>query len=78
MAAMIGKTFGLGRIGAILGVLELGFSIGAGMGPVIGGLIFDLRQSYFLSFLVGVVVMLVAAALVVFVRQETDRVIAGR
>ncbi len=71
MAAIVGETFGLGRIGAVLGVLELGFSVGAGIGPVAGGLIFDLRQSYSLSFLVGVVVMLAAAVLVVFVRRET-------
>ncbi len=71
MAAIVGETFGLGRIGAVLGVLELGFSVGAGIGPVVGGLIFDLRQSYSLSFLVGVVVMLAATVLVVFVRRET-------
>ena len=71
MAAIVGETFGLGRIGAVLGVLELGFSVGAGIGPVAGGLIFDLRQSYSLSFLVGVVVMLAATVLVVFVRRET-------
>jgi len=75
---IIGETFGLGRIGAVLGILEAGFSIGAGIGPVIGGLIFDLRQSYSLSFLVGVVAMLVATVLVAFVRRETGRTIASR
>ncbi|MGB2878505.1 MAG: MFS transporter [Dehalococcoidales bacterium] len=78
MAAVIGETFGLGRIGAVLGVLELGFSIGAGIGPVAGGLIFDLKQSYSLSFLVGVVAMLAATVLVAFVRRETGRTIASR
>ncbi len=77
-AVIIGETFGLGRIGAVLGILEAGFSIGAGIGPVIGGLIFDLRQSYSLSFLVGVVAMLVATVLVAFVRRETGRTIASR
>jgi len=77
-AVIIGETFGLGRIGAVLGMLEAGFSIGAGIGPVIGGLIFDLRQSYSLSFLMGVVAMLVATVLVAFVRRETGRTIASR
>lgn len=71
MAALIGDTFGLGKIGAIIGVLDAGFGIGAGLGPVIGGLIFDIRQSYFLAFLLDAVAMVVVALLTVMVRRET-------
>jgi len=35
MAALIGDTFGLGKIGAIFGLLEVGFGIGAAIGPAI-------------------------------------------
>jgi MFS family permease len=78
MAALIGDTFGLGRIGAILGLLEVGFGTGAGLGPVIGGAIFDLKQSYFLAFLLGVAAMLVTTVLVSFIRRERGRTVASR
>ena len=77
MAALIGDTFGLGRIGAILGLLEVGFGAGAGLGPIIGGVIFDLKQSYFLAFLLGVVVMLVTTVLISFIRREWGKTVAS-
>ena len=77
-AALIGQTFGLGRLGAILGLLDTGFNIGAAIGPVVGGLIYDLRQSYFLSFLLGIGLMLATMMLVYFVRQETGRAAVSR
>jgi OFA family oxalate/formate antiporter-like MFS transporter len=76
-AALIGDTFGLGQLGAILGVLDAGFNTGAALGPLIGGLIFDLRASYFLAFLLGVLVMLVATVLILLIRRETDHGAAG-
>lgn len=78
MAALIGDTFGLGKIGAILGVLDAGFNIGAAVGPVMGGLIFDVSHSYFLAFLLGAVVMLVTTLLIALIRQETNRNFASR
>jgi MFS family permease len=71
MAAIIGDTFGLGQMGAILGVLDAGFNIGAAVGPLVGGFVFDARQSYFLAFLLGVLVMLVATVFVLLIRRET-------
>jgi OFA family oxalate/formate antiporter-like MFS transporter len=78
MAALIGDTFGLGKIGAILGVLDAGFNVGAAIGPVMGGLIFDVSHSYFLAFLLGAAVMLMATLLIALIRQETNRNFAGR
>jgi len=73
MAAIIGDTFGLGQMGAILGVLDAGFNIGAAVGPLVGGFVFDVRQSYFLAFLLGVLVMLVATVFVLLIRREAGR-----
>ncbi len=77
-AALIGNTFGLGRLGAILGLLDVGFNIGAAIGPVVGGLIYDLRQSYFLSFLLGIGLLLATMVLVSFIRPETGRTADSR
>ena len=70
-AAMIGDTFGLGKIGAILGALDAGFNIGAAIGPIFGGIIFDVNQSYLIAFLSSAVSMAVATLLVFLVRKET-------
>jgi MFS family permease len=70
MAAIIGDTFGLGRLGAILGLLDVGFNTGAAVGPVLGGAIYDIKQSYFLSFLLGVGLLLVTIVLIAFIRRE--------
>jgi len=77
MAALIGDTFGLGRIGAILGMLEVGFGIGAAIGPAVGGFIFDVSNSYFLAFLLGAAVMLVATLLIALIRRETNKNLTG-
>jgi len=71
-AALVSDTFGLGRIGAILGLLEISFGIGAAIGPTVGGLIFDARGSYSLAFLLGAVAMLVVALLISLIRRETN------
>ncbi len=77
MAALIGDTFGLGKIGAILGVLDAGFGVGAAIGPVVGGRVYDVTQSYFLAFLFGVIVILSATLFVILVGREAKRNFTG-
>jgi len=72
LAALVGDTFGLGKLGAILGVLDVGFGTGAAIGPVVGGLIFDLSGSYFVAFVLGAVVMVIVTLLVTLVRRERN------
>jgi len=71
MGALIGDTFGLGKIGAIFGVLEIGFGIGAAIGSTVGGIIFDVSNSYSVAFLMGAIAMLITALLIVLVRRES-------
>ncbi|MFC1933174.1 MFS transporter [Chloroflexota bacterium] len=72
ITALLGDTFGLSRIGAILGVLDVGWAIGAATGPFIGGLVFDINRSYSLAFLLGGVAMAIIALLIALIRQETN------
>jgi MFS family permease len=69
-AALVGDTFEVGNIGTVFGLLEIGFGVGAGLGPAIGGLVFDARQDYSTAFMIGALVMLVATVLVTLVRRE--------
>jgi len=77
MAALIGDTFGLGKLGAILGLLEVSFGIGAAIGPAIGGFIFDVSHSYFVAFSLGAAVMLVVTSLIALIRRETNQKVEG-
>ncbi len=72
IAALIGDTFGLRNMGAILGALDIGFGVGGALGPAIGGLIFDATNSYFMAFLLGAVVMFISALLIALTRRETS------
>ena len=78
MAALIGDTFGLSRIGAILGTLEVGFGVGAAVGPAIGGLIFDVSGSYFMAFLLGALAMGIVTLLITLIKREAGGNFANR
>jgi MFS family permease len=70
VAALTSDIFGLRNIGTIIGVLNVGWGLGAAIGPAIGGFIFDVRDSYFIAFLLGGTAMLIAAMLISLVRAE--------
>lgn len=60
--AMAPPLFGLRSIGAVLGYAYLAWSIGAVVGPFLGGLIYDLTRSYDLAFAMGAVLLIIGAA----------------
>jgi len=64
MAALIGDTFGMRNIGVIMGIMNIAWGIGATVGPAIGGLAFDVSESYSIAFLAGALSMLAAALLI--------------
>ena len=72
-AALISDTFGVKNIGAVFGLLEIGFGIGAAAGPVVGGYIFDVRGNYTDAFIIGMLAMLVATLLIAMVKREAPR-----
>jgi MFS family permease len=49
---LVARLFGLKSIGSIVGVSSGAFSIGAALGPVISGYIFDSTRNYNLAFLI--------------------------
>ncbi|MBI2861040.1 MAG: MFS transporter [Chloroflexi bacterium] len=72
-SALICDAFGLARIGAILGVLDIGFGLGGAIGPALGGLVFDARGDYQMAFWLGAASMLIVTWLVVLIRREVGR-----
>ncbi|MEE9399085.1 MAG: MFS transporter [Dehalococcoidales bacterium] len=73
MAALLGDTFGVRSLGAILGTLEISFGIGGAIGSAAGGLIFDVNNSYSLAFILGAIAMGIVTLLVSQIRREKNR-----
>jgi MFS family permease len=63
VAKVIPDVFGVRAIGAILGVLTLGWRFGAALGPAVGGYLYDLTGSYTIPFGAAPLVVLVSWAL---------------
>jgi len=63
VAKVIPEVFGLRAIGAIMGILTLGWRSGAAVGPAAAGFLYDLTGSYTVPFGAAPVVVLVSWAL---------------
>ena len=60
-----------------MGVVDASFNTGAAIGPIIGGLIFDVSHSYFLAFSLAAAVMWVVTWLISLIRRETGKYFTG-
>jgi MFS family permease len=72
VTALIGDIFGMRSLGAIMGVMSVGWSLGAATGPAIGGFIFDMRGSYLTAFAGGASAMLVATLFAALIRAQPN------
>jgi MFS family permease len=61
VTALMADVFGLSKMGEIMGVLMISWGLGSATGPYIGGLIFDHTGGYELAFVLGGLVMTLAA-----------------
>ena len=74
---MIGSFFGTKSVGAILGMVIVGYTIGAAAGPILAGFIFDTTGSYYIAFLSAAIAMAIAFLLCLFLKPPKKKVIAG-
>jgi len=70
VTALIGDTFGQRSIGIIMGTLEVGWFLGASIGPFMGGLVYDINNDYSLAFSICVAAMVMATLLLAFTKRE--------
>ena len=73
IVALVGDHFGLRQVGVIMGTLILGWGLGAALGPYLTGLIFDISNSYTVAFLIGALVMVVAALFIFWLKAPKQR-----
>jgi OFA family oxalate/formate antiporter-like MFS transporter len=63
--AIDAEFFGTKNLGAIIGLIGIGATIGGALGPFLGAYMFDLTGSYYLAFLLGAVATVVATILAI-------------
>ena len=68
-----GELFGLHSIGAIIGLEMLGTSLGGAIGPVLGGYVFDVTNTYYFAFLIGAICLLVTTVLIRFLKIPSKK-----
>jgi len=64
LPGLVADYFGRKHFGAVYGALEMVTTLGNMMGSVYGGWIYDTTKSYFLAFLSGIIIALLAIVLV--------------
>ena len=65
---VVATLFGLRSHGLVLGVINLGFTIGGSLGPFMAGYIFDVTGSYQVAFLISAIVGIVGLILAAVLR----------
>ena len=73
VTALIGDIFGVHSLGEIMGVLNIGWGLGAAIGPAVGGLIFDVTENYFMAFMIGALAMMVATSFVAIIKHQISK-----
>ncbi|MFC2009786.1 MFS transporter [Chloroflexota bacterium] len=72
---LLGETFGLRRMGTIMGLMQIGFGVGAATGPILAGYIFDNNNSYTIAFLLSA--SLIFARTIVITKIQKEKSLAG-
>ena len=73
VSALAVDIFGTHRIGGIMGVIGTAWFVGAAIGPMIGGIIFDVYKSYFFAFLAAALCMLVVVVFLALLSKPRIR-----
>lgn len=67
---LVATLFGLKIHGTVLGFVNLGYSLGAALGPLLTGYIFDVTGSYFLAFIVNTALCVICLFIIRFITSE--------
>ncbi len=73
--ALVGDTFGVRHLGTIMGILEIAWVIGASLGPLMAGYIYDSTGTYYLAFIIEVIAAFIVTAVIFFFRTPEAKMI---
>jgi MFS family permease len=65
---LVAKLFGVESLGLVLGVANLGFTIGAAVGPLVTGYIFDVLGNYQIAFIINVIIGIIGFLLTMILK----------
>ena len=68
-SVLLGEYFGLGSLGAIMGIWFTAGAPAGIFGPLMGGVVFDLTESYFLAILIAGMVCVGAIVLAALAKR---------
>lgn len=68
--ALVGDVFGMRDLGVIMGMMSAGWAMGAAIGPVLAGVLFDRQGNYFAAFAAAVASVLISTLLVAFIKKR--------
>jgi MFS family permease len=68
---LVASLFGLSSLGVVLGVVNLGFSLGGAIGPFVTGYVFDVAGSYQMAFLICALFSAIGFIVVAMLRPLT-------
>jgi len=71
-AGLVADTFGLRHLGVIIGVITVGWGLGAAVGPAMAGYVFDTTRSYTPAFAASVIAAVMAAALLMPLKKPME------
>jgi OFA family oxalate/formate antiporter-like MFS transporter len=71
---LVAWLFGVSSHGLLLGIISFGFTIGAAIGPLLTGYIFDVTGSYQVAFLTFAVLSVVGLILMVLIRPIGSKI----
>ena len=71
--ALGGSVFGRKAVGSVIGALATGYLAGAAIGPILGGLAFDMTGGYYVAFLAAMGALCVALGLAISFRPPRER-----
>ncbi len=72
VGAKAGDLFPTTHLGSVMGWVQMGRGLGMMVGPLVGGLLFDLQETYHLAFLIAVAFVSVAIGCMWAVRWNTQ------
>jgi len=76
--AMIRSYFGTKSVGTILGILNLAYTSGVALGPLLGGYIFDVSGSYWVAFISAGTGLALSLLLCLFIKRPGRRALTEK
>ena len=72
---LIAWLFGLKSHGLIFGISDFFFTLGASIGPVLAGYVFDITKSYQIAFALGAIVAAAGIALMLVIKPINQKIL---